>query len=53
MKNNALEIREVFERVHGITRPKHTEVIRAMQIQRARGVAPQIAVTYALMGHAR
>ena len=51
--NNAREIREVFERVHGITRPKHTDVIHAMVIQRRRGVSPEIAVTYALAGHTR
>jgi hypothetical protein len=51
--NNAIEIREVFERVHGITRPKHTDIIHAMRIQRHRGVGPAIAVTYALAGHAR
>jgi hypothetical protein len=49
--NNAMEIRETFQRVHGIDRPKHTDVIRAVQIQRTRGVGTAIAVTYALAGH--
>ena len=48
-----MEIREVFERGQGITRPRHNYVIHAMRIQRHRGVGPAIAVTYALAGHAR
>ena len=49
--NNAREIREVFERVHGITHPKHTDVIHAMVIQRHRGIGPEITITYTLTKH--
>ena len=47
--NNAAEIRETFERVHGIDRPKHTDVIRAMTEIRNRGVGVAVAVGYVLI----
>lgn len=48
--NNAMEIRATLERVHGITRPAHTDVIRVMTEMRHRGVGVGVAVGYMLMG---
>lgn len=46
--NNAMEIRATLQRVHGITRPAHTDVIRVMTIMRQRGVGVGVGIGYML-----